>query len=226
MTWEHPGSTPKPVTLYMCVVQVNSRRGKKWGRSLHRCSFINGTVILRARTRAGGAAGRASVDTLSAKKWWRRLISDWLHSGGGKMCWIPGASPAAAAAAAAAPHFQPSISLAQWCRTRTTASALRREWAKTFFFFGKGAGAVIEAAHKPPNPPKKGKAGDDSPVESVRRDVLVDELPFPPKVHGAVELWGHQSREKSRVSRGRAKRLVLVSEMNACVPLLIKPADL
>lgn len=155
MTWEHPGSTPKPVTLYMCVVQVNSRRGKKWGRSLHRCSFINGTVILRARTRAGGAAGRASVDTLSAKKWWRRLISDWLHSGGGKMCWIPGASPAAAAAAAAAPHFQPSISLAQWCRTRTTASALRREWAKTFFFFGKGAGAVIEAAHKPPNPPKK-----------------------------------------------------------------------
>lgn len=43
---------------------------------------------------------------------------------------------------------------------------------------------------------------DDSPVESVRRDVFVDELPFSSKVHRAVQLWG--------------KKVGPVSKMNAC----------
>lgn len=37
---------------------------------------------------------------------------------------------------------------------------------------------------------------DDSPVESVWRDMLVDELPFSSKVHGAVQLWRNQRKEK------------------------------
>lgn len=60
-----------------------------------------------------------------------------------------------------------------------------------------------------------GGSGDDSPVESVRRDVLVDELPFPPKVHGAVQLWRHQIREVGGRAGGGGGSLV--SKMDACV---------
>lgn len=49
----------------------------------------------------------------------------------------------------------------------------------------------------------------DSPVESVRRDTFVDELPFSSKVHRAVQLQRYQSTNESV--------LRFVRETNACL---------
>lgn len=44
----------------------------------------------------------------------------------------------------------------------------------------------------PPSPSQQNSADENSqhlsPVESSRRDMFVDELPFPPEVHRAVQL--------------------------------------
>lgn len=45
---------------------------------------------------------------------------------------------------------------------------------------------------------KWNKKKPNSPVESVWCDVFVDQLPFSPKVHRAVQLW-HQRKERARL---------------------------
>lgn len=63
---------------------------------------------------------------------------------------------------------------------------------------------------------------DDSPVESVRRDMLMDELPFSPKVHRAVQLWRYQRRQRKKKKTSLLARGKHVS----AVQLLIRLADL
>lgn len=45
---------------------------------------------------------------------------------------------------------------------------------------------------EPHSKKRKRKKKDDSPVESVGRNMAVDELPFSSKVHRAVQLWRYQ----------------------------------
>lgn len=62
---------------------------------------------------------------------------------------------------------------------------------------------------------------DDSPVKSVWRDALVDELPFSSKVHWAVQLWRDQSKE--RKSSVLFPRWMPVSTVHRPI---IRPAEL
>lgn len=99
------------------------------------------------------------------------------------MCRILAASPVSHIACS-----KPSISLAQSPRTRATLSAflskqnfVEEEWSRI----------------------KRGKSGDvrmsDSPVESVWRDVFVDELPFSSEVDRAVQLQRYERKGGKQV---------------------------
>lgn len=150
----------------------------KIDRSLYHCCLINNVVIYVPVQWAEVVRGVnvTCCQTLDAKCIPTEEINLWLAASSGGKC------------AEFQKHHQPLTHLVSSHQYRLLSRAEHKQRlprSRTNQTFGG-----IKAACK-----GNGGSGDDSPVESVRRDVLVDELPFPPKVHGAVQLWRHQIRE-------------------------------